>query len=72
MLLSLQLAANLDVDAYRADAEAFLERIEREYYLHRAGHKSELELERVYAAYEGLFSADRVAALRELASAASR
>ena len=65
------MAANLDVDAYRADAEAFLERIEREYYLQGAGHKSELELELVYAAYEGLFSADRVAALRELASSAS-
>ena len=65
------MAANLDVDAYRADAEAFLERIEREYYLQGAGHKSELELEPVYAAYEGLFSADRVAALRELAASAS-
>ena len=65
------MAAAVDVDVYREDAEAFLERIEREYYLQGAGHKAELELVPVYAAHAGLFTADRVTALREHADAAT-
>jgi len=64
-------AAQLDLGAYRDEAEAFLERVEREYYLQGAGHKPELELEPIYAQHAGLFGADRVAALRDLAAAAT-
>ena len=49
------------------EAEAFLERIEREYYLHWRGPQVRArDRARSTTAYEGLFSADRVAALREL------
>ena len=65
------MSVSLDLDAYRADAEAFIERIEREHYLQGAGHKAELELEPIYARHRGLFSFDRVGELRELAAAAS-
>ncbi len=65
------MSVSLDLDAYRADAEAFIEQIEREHYLQGAGHKAELELEPIYARHRGLFSFDRVGELRELAAAAS-
>ena len=64
-------ATALDLDDYRNSAESFLEEIEREYYLHLAGHKPELELEPIYERHAGLFSAERIAELRELAEAAS-
>ena len=54
------------------EAEAFLEEIDREYYLHLAGHKPELEIEPIYERHAGLFErATRSSALRELAVAAT-
>jgi hypothetical protein len=63
-------AATLDLDGYRREAEQFVERIDREYYLHLAGHKPELDLAQIYAEHAGLFSTDAVAWLRELATQA--
>ena len=31
-----------DIDTYRQEAEGFTEELDREYYLHLAGHKAEL------------------------------
>ena len=49
-----------DLDDYRGDAEAFVEEIDREYYLHLAGHKADLELEPIYEAHERLFEREAV------------
>jgi hypothetical protein len=54
----------MDVNDYRADAEAFLTAIDREYYLHFAGLKDEYEIEPIYERYAGLFSRETVDALR--------
>ena len=61
--------AALDLDAYRASAEAFVSDLDREYYLHMAGHKPELELEAIYDRHAGLFHAAAVAAIREARAA---
>jgi hypothetical protein len=61
----------LDLASYRADAEQFLEQIDREYYLHLSGQKPELELEPIYAQHPDLFARETVEALRELAPAES-
>ncbi len=60
-----------DLESYRERAERFGEELSREYYLHLAGHKPELEIERIYDSYAELFSRDSVAALRELAGSAA-
>ena len=57
----------LDLDAYRRDAESFCEAIDREYYLHLAGRKPELEVEPIYERHRDLFSRAAVEALRERA-----
>jgi hypothetical protein len=58
-----------DLRSYRESAERFGEELSREYYLHLAGHKPELEIEAVYDSYGELFSRDSVMTLRELAGA---
>src|SRR5262249_14193840 len=61
-----------DLDRYRVDAESFLEELDREYYLHLAGHKPDLALEPIYERHAGLFerdSVERIAAAREAATA---
>jgi hypothetical protein len=58
-----------DLDRYRARAETFGEELSREYYLHLAGHKRELEIEPIYERYADLFARDSVMALRDLAPA---
>ena len=58
----------LDLSEYRREAETFLERIDREYYLHLAGHKPELEIAAIYARHAGLFSLPAVEELRRLAA----
>jgi hypothetical protein len=60
-----------DLDRYRERAERFSELVSREYYLHLAGHKSELEIEPIYDAYADLFTADAARRLRELAGRGS-
>jgi hypothetical protein len=49
-----------DLDEYRRDAELFSEEIDREYYLHLAGHKPELEVESIYERHEPLFAREAV------------
>jgi hypothetical protein len=67
----LRSVVDLDLQGYRQRAEGFCEEIEREYYLHLAGHKVVLEIEPIYTAYSELFERDAVARLREVAEAAS-
>jgi hypothetical protein len=57
-----------DLDRYRRRAERFCEELSREYYMHLAGHKPDLELEPIYRGYEDLFTRDAVGRLRELAT----
>jgi hypothetical protein len=57
----------LDLDRYRERAENFVEEIDREYYLHLAGHKPELEIEPIYSRHSDLFERDSVLELREQA-----
>jgi hypothetical protein len=57
-----------DLDQYRSRAERFSEELSREYYLHLAGHKAELEIEPIYEDHAELFTREAVARLRELAA----
>ena len=59
---------SLDLSAYRSDAEQFLERIDREYYLHLSGQKAELELAPIYERHAPLFEREAVEDLRDLAA----
>jgi len=63
---------SFDLESYRERAERFGEELSREYYRHLAGHKRELEIERIYDSYAGLFERDAALALRELAASAAR
>ena len=56
----------MDLDDYRAEAEAFSEALSREYYLHLAGHKQTLDIEPIYEAHRELFDPGAVQSLREL------
>src|SRR5258707_4180301 len=60
-----------DLDEYRRDAEAFLEDLDREYYLHLAGHKPDLAVERIYERHRRLFERDAVERVGERRRAAS-
>lgn len=62
---------SFDLESYRERAERFGEELSREYYRHLAGHKPDLEIERIYDAYGELFARESVMALRELASSAN-
>jgi hypothetical protein len=54
----------LDLDSYRDEAERFCEEIDREYYLHLAGHKRELEIAPIYERHGSLFVREAVDGLR--------
>jgi len=58
----------VDLDAYRAEAEAFSEALLREYLLHYSGRKDEFEIEAVYERHPGLFSREAVDSLRPAGS----
>ncbi len=60
----------LDLDSYATQAEAFIGEMDREYYEHFAGHKTEFEIEAIYERHESLFSRDVVEHLRQLRDAA--
>jgi hypothetical protein len=60
-----------DLDQYRRDAERFLEELDREYYLHLAGHKPELEIEPIYERHEALFEREAVERVGEERSEAT-
>jgi hypothetical protein len=59
------LSAIWDLDDYRRDAERFSEEIDRDYYLHLAGHKPNLEVEEIYARHERLFIREAVERIGE-------
>src|SRR4051794_6164554 len=59
----------MNLDAYRAAAEAFVADHTREYHRHFAGLQDELGIEAVYARHEGLFTP---AAVEELRSAVGK
>ncbi|MGH2978239.1 MAG: hypothetical protein ACRDLQ_01205 [Solirubrobacterales bacterium] len=60
----------VDLDTYAAQAEQFVGAMDREYYLHFAGHKPEFEIERIYERHAGLFGRAMVDELRERAAGA--
>jgi hypothetical protein len=60
-----------DLDDYRRDAERFLEEIDRDYYLHLAGHKPDLEVEAIYERHEALFGLEAVERIGEARREAS-
>lgn len=60
-----------DLDEYRRRAERFCEKLSREYYLHLAGHKAELEIEPIYQGYADLFDRQEVERLRDLCATAT-
>jgi hypothetical protein len=60
-----------DLDEYRRQAELFLEELDREYYLHLAGHKPDLGVEAIYDRHAPLFergAVERVGAERGAAT----
>ena len=63
------MATPLDLDSYRSEAESFCGALDREYYLHLAGHKRELEVEPIYDRHRGLFESAAIAELRSAADA---
>jgi hypothetical protein len=46
----------MNLDQYKADAENFLGELDKEYYLHFSGKKSELNLDDIYRKYDFLFT----------------
>jgi len=60
-----------DLKAYAAEAEAFITAMDREYYLHFAGHKPELAIEPIYERHRDLFSRAAIEELRERHAAAA-
>jgi hypothetical protein len=59
-----------DLDGYRRQAELFLEELDREYYLHLAGHKPELGVEAIYDRHAQLFAREAVERVGEARDAA--
>ena len=55
----------MNLAAYRAEAEAFVSALDREYYLHFSGRQDEYEIEPIYERHAGLFAREAVDALRE-------
>jgi hypothetical protein len=55
----------LDLDSYARSCEQFIGEMDREYYLHFAGHKEDFEIEQIYERHAGLFQRDVVLGLRE-------
>ena len=55
----------VDLDTYAAEAEQFIGEMDREYYLHFAGHKPEFKIEPIYEQHARLFERGVVDELRE-------
>lgn len=55
----------LDLQAYASEAEEFVGSMDREYYLHFAGHKAELEIAPIYERHRRLFERQAIDELRE-------
>jgi hypothetical protein len=52
-----------ELDAFRAEADRFIADLDEEYYLHYAGHKERLEVERIYENHEELTRLDTAKSL---------
>jgi hypothetical protein len=55
----------MDLQSYAAAAEGFVSALDREYFLHYAGHKPTLEIEEIYDRHAELFDRETVERLRE-------
>ena len=55
---------SLDLEGYRAEAEAFLGKLDREYYLHFSGRQDEYGIEAIYERHASLFSRESIDGLR--------
>lgn len=62
----------MDIETYRKDAEAFLQKIEKEYYLHFAGLKPGLELKNIYSEHQELFTTQNLGEIKDLEAAAGK
>jgi hypothetical protein len=60
----------VDIAEYRRRAEEFSAELNREYYLHLAGRKPELEIDAIYRRFDDLFEPAAVDALRTAVGAA--
>lgn len=61
----------LDLQSYAEQAERFVGALDREYYLHFAGHKERFEIEPIYELNADLFGPQVVAELRDRLEAAA-
>jgi oligoendopeptidase F len=55
----------IEIETYSREAEQFVSSLDREYYLHFAGHKESFEIETIYERYAPLFERSVVEGLRE-------
>jgi hypothetical protein len=55
---------NLEIDTYAVEAERFVTALDREYYLHFAGHKETFEIEPIYERHARLFGRSELEELR--------
>jgi hypothetical protein len=56
---------DFDLNTYADEAESFVSAIDREYYMHFAGHKEGFEIAPIYERHAGLFDARAVQSLRD-------
>ena len=49
----------MDINQYKKDAEDFLGKVDKEYYLHFSGQKTTLDLDDIYKQFEYLFSFEK-------------
>jgi hypothetical protein len=61
----------MDLEKYRASAQKFISAMDKEYYLHFAGHKDDLNTAALYEEYADLFSTANFGHLKKLKSEAS-
>jgi hypothetical protein len=54
-----------EIESYSREAEQFVSALDREYYLHFAGHKESFEIESIYERHASLFERPVVERLRE-------
>jgi hypothetical protein len=61
----------MDIEQYKIDAENFLGELDKEYYLHFSGKKSELNLDDIYRKYYFLFTFENSQFFKNLIDASS-
>src|SRR4030042_5870487 len=58
--------SDMDLKKYRKDAESFLYKIEKEYYLHFSGQKDNFNVSDIYDQYKYLFSREKIDYIKNL------